>query len=139
MFDSKNKPKGTKRIFLATINSLRAFQWLYKNESAFKQELILLLVTIPITFVFNISLKEQLILISTILFIIFTEIINTAIEAVVDRIGLEFHTLSGLAKDLGSAAVFVSLVISTMIWLAITELDATSNIAANGVNGNFTI
>ena len=97
MFDSKNKPKGIKRIFLATINSLRAFQWLYKNESAFKQELILLLVTIPITFVFNISLKEQLILISTILFIIFTEIINTAIEAVVDRIGLEFHTLSGLA------------------------------------------
>jgi len=119
VFDSKNKPKGIKRIFLATINSLRAFQWLYKNESAFKQELILLLVTIPITFVFNISLKEQLILISTILFIIFTEIINTAIEAVVDRIGLEFHTLSGLAKDLGSAAVFVSLVISTMIWLAV--------------------
>ena len=119
MFDNQNKPTGVKRVYLATINSLRAFKWLYNHESAFKQELLLLLMAIPITFIFDISMKEQMILILAILFIIFTEIINTAIEAVVDRVGLEIHPLSGLAKDLGSAAVMVSLIIATIIWLAV--------------------
>jgi diacylglycerol kinase (ATP) len=119
VFDNQNKPTGVKRVYLATINSLRAFKWLYNHESAFKQELLLLLMAIPITFIFDISMKEQMILILAILFIIFTEIINTAIEAVVDRVGLEIHPLSGLAKDLGSAAVMVSLIIATIIWLAV--------------------
>ncbi|AZQ85243.1 diacylglycerol kinase [Colwellia sp. Arc7-635] len=119
MFDNQNKPTGVKRVHLATLNSLRAFKWLYSHESAFKQELLLLLIAIPITFIFDISMKEQMILILAILFIIFTEIINTAIEAVVDRVGLEIHPLSGLAKDLGSAAVLVSLTIATIIWLAV--------------------
>ncbi|AMJ76582.1 diacylglycerol kinase [Alteromonas stellipolaris] len=119
MFDNKNKPKGLHRIYLALLNSTRAFKWLAKNESAFKQELLLLLVSILATFVFQITLTEQLILIITILFIIFSEIINTAIEAIVDRVGLEIHPLSGLAKDLGSAAVFISITIAILAWLAI--------------------
>jgi len=97
VFDNQNKPTGVKRIHLATLNSLRAFMWLFKNESAFKQELLLLLVAIPMTFIFDITMKEQLILILAVLFIIFTEIINTAIEAVVDRVGLEFHSC-GICK-----------------------------------------
>lgn len=119
MFDNENKPKGLRRIYLASLNSFRAFKWLAKNESAFKQELLLLLVSIPLTFVFQINLTEQLILIIAVLFIIFTEIINTAIEAVVDRVGLEIHPLSGLAKDLGSAAVFISITIAVLAWLTI--------------------
>ncbi|MCC2605312.1 diacylglycerol kinase [Planctobacterium marinum] len=119
MFDNKNKPKGLHRIYLASLNSFRAFKWLAKNESAFKQELLLLLVSIPATFLFQITLAEQLILIIAVLFIIFTEIINTAIEAVVDRVGLEIHPLSGLAKDLGSAAVFISITIALLTWIAI--------------------
>ena len=119
MFDNKNKPKGLNRIYLAFSNSLRAFKWLYQNESAFKQELLLLLLACPLTFVFNISITEQIILIISIVFIIFTEIINTAIESVVDRVSLEIHPLSGLAKDLGSAAVLVSIIIASSIWLAI--------------------
>ncbi|MCI2282665.1 diacylglycerol kinase [Colwellia sp. MSW7] len=119
MFDHENKPKGIKRVYLATLNSSRAFLWLYKNESAFRQEVILLLVAIPLTFLFNISIKEQVILLLAIIFVIFTEIINTAIEAVVDRIGLEIHPLSGLAKDLGSAAVLISLIIASSIWIII--------------------
>lgn len=119
MFDHNNKPKGIKRIYLATLNSLRAFQWLYKHESAFKQEALLLMLAIPVSFFFDISVKEQIVLILAIVFIIFTEIINTAIEAVVDRIGLEIHPLSGLAKDLGSAAVMISLIIAFSIWLII--------------------
>lgn len=119
MFDQNNKPTGIKRIYLASLNSLRAFQWLYKNESAFKQEVFLLFLAIPISFLFDISIKEQMILILAVIFIIFTEIINTAIEAVVDRIGLEIHPLSGLAKDLGSAAVMLSLIIACGIWIII--------------------
>ena len=119
MFDHKNKPKGIKRVYLATLNSSHAFLWLYKNESAFRQEVILLLIAIPLTFLFNISIKEQVILLLAIIFVIFTEIINTAIEAVVDRIGLEIHPLSGLAKDLGSAAVLISLIIASSIWIII--------------------
>ena len=119
MFDNTNKPKGLHRVYLATLNSFRAFKWLYNNESAFKQELLLLLIAIPISFAFNISIKEQVVLILAIVFIIFTEIINTAIEAVVDRIGLEIHPLSGLAKDLGSAAVMISLIVASSIWLII--------------------
>lgn len=119
MFDNTNKPKGLRRVALATLNSLRAFQWLYKNESAFRQEVLLLILAMPVSFLFNISITEQVILILAIVFIIFTEIINTAIEAVVDRIGLEIHPLSGLAKDLGSAAVLLSLIIASSIWLTI--------------------
>jgi len=116
VFDNKNKPKGIKRIYLASLNSLRAFKWLYQHESAFRQELLLLLCAIPVSFIFDISFKEQIILILAIVFIIFTEIINTAIEAVVDRVGLEIHPLSGLAKDLGSAAVLISLGVACAIW-----------------------
>jgi diacylglycerol kinase (ATP) len=58
-------------------------------------------------------------LILAVIFIIFTEVINTAIEAVVDRVGLDIHPLSGLAKDLGSAAVFLSIVIAASIWLVV--------------------
>ncbi|PCK07017.1 MAG: diacylglycerol kinase [Alteromonadaceae bacterium] len=119
MFDNKNKPKGMQRIYLATLNSLRAFKWLYNHESAFRQEALLLLLAMPISFLFDISFKEQVILILAIVFIIFTEIMNTAIEVVVDRIGLEIHPLSGLAKDLGSAAVFISLIFASSIWLII--------------------
>ncbi|GAA0814578.1 diacylglycerol kinase [Colwellia asteriadis] len=119
MFDNKNKPKGLKRIYLATLNSTRAFKWLLKNEAAFRQELMLLICSIPLTFLFKITLKEQLILIISVLFIIFTEIINTAIEAIVDRIGLEIHPLSGLAKDLGSAAVLICILISSGVWVII--------------------
>lgn len=119
MFNNKNKPKGIKRIYLASLNSFRAFKWLYQNEAAFKQELVLLILSIPVTFLFDISVAEQLILILSVVFIIFTEVINTAIEAVVDRVGLEIHPLSGLAKDLGSAAVLISVITTTVIWLII--------------------
>lgn len=119
MFDNNNKPKGLTRIHLASLNSLRAFKWLYQNESAFKQECLLFVIAFPSSFLLKISQTEQVILMLSILFIIFTEVINTAIEAVVDRIGLEIHPLSGLAKDLGSAAVFLSILIASTIWLTI--------------------
>ena len=119
MFDINNKPTGLKRIYLASLNSARAFKWLIKNESAFKQELLLLFIAVPLSFLFEVTRMEQVALVLSVLFVVFTEIINTAIEAVVDRVSLEIHPLSGLAKDLGSAAVFVSLVVAVIVWGAI--------------------
>lgn len=119
MFNNQNKPTGIKRVYLAALNSARAIKWLLKNEAAFKQELLLLIAATVITFIIDVTVKEQLVLIIAVLLIIFTEIINTAIEAVVDRVGLDIHPLSGLAKDLGSAAVLLSILIAAMIWLAV--------------------
>lgn len=113
------KTRGLKRVYLAFGNSVRALKWLVKNEAAFRQELLLLIACIPLTFVFDITASERLILLTSVVFIIFTEIVNTAIEAVVDRVGKEIHPLSGLAKDLGSAAVMVSFIIAVLIWLIV--------------------
>lgn len=115
-FDSTNKPIGIKRIRLAFKNSQRAFTWLSKHESAFKQELILLILAIAVVFVWQISLYEKIMLLVSVLFVMFAEVVNTAIEAAIDRIGLEIHPLSGLAKDLGSAAVLIALTICALVW-----------------------
>lgn len=119
VFDTNAKPKGVTRIFLATKNTLRAFVWLFKNESAFKQECVALVIAIPLTFLFDITLGEQIILVATVLFIMLCEVLNTAIEVVVDRIGLELHPLSGLAKDLGSAAVSIGILLAGLTWVVI--------------------
>nr|WP_297347418.1 diacylglycerol kinase [uncultured Glaciecola sp.] len=121
-FNVNAKPKGLLRLYLAVKNSARAIKWLIKNESAFRQEALALLIAIPVTFVIDASPTEQLILIATVLFVMLVEIINTAIEVVVDRIGVELNPLSGLAKDLGSAAVSISLVLAALTWIGICFL-----------------
>ena len=110
------KNTGFKRIYLALINSLQGFKWLIKNEAAFQQELVLILLLSIFSCFLNISLLLHLLLIVSLLFVLLVEVINTAIEATIDRIGLEHHALSGLAKDLGSLAVFLSLVIAMATW-----------------------
>jgi diacylglycerol kinase (ATP) len=119
VFDNNAKPKGVTRLYLALKNSCRAFSWLLKNESAFRQEAVALLIAITLTFFIEVTPIEQLILIGTVLLVMLIEIINTAIEVVVDRIGLEIHPLSGLAKDLGSAAVSISLILAALTWFGI--------------------
>ena len=113
------KSTGIRRLFLAFINSMKAFKWLLRNESAFKQEFVIALVAIPVALWLPLRSIEQLLLILVLLLLMLAEILNTAIEAVVDRIGLEHHELSGLAKDLGSAAVFIAMVIALLTWLVI--------------------
>lgn len=118
-FDVKSKPRGIKRLILATKNSARALTWLFKNESAFRQECVALFAAIPVSFALNITLSEQIILIGSVLFVMLCEIVNTAIEVVIDRISLEIHPLSGLAKDLGSAVVSISLILALLVWLVV--------------------
>ena len=118
-FDSANKPSGINRVVLAFKNSQRAFKWLAKNEAAFKQELFLLALSVTIISIWQIGIYEKVMLLISVLFVIFAEVVNTAIEATIDRVGLEIHPLSGLAKDLGSAAVLIALLISSFVWISV--------------------
>lgn len=113
------KNTGIKRIFLAFGYSIKGLKSAFKNEAAFRQEILLAIILIPIAFILEVSQIERILLISPIILVLMFEIINSAIEAVVDRIGSEFHELAGRAKDMGSAAVLIGLVLTAYIWIEI--------------------
>jgi diacylglycerol kinase (ATP) len=121
--EQPEKPTGIRRLLLAAQNSGRAFHWMLKHEAAFQQELLLLAGTILICFVWDISLLEKLFLLLSILVVMLTEVLNTAIEVTIDRIGLERHELSGLAKDMGSAAVLIAMIMAALIWATVIYLN----------------
>ena len=112
-----DKKTGIMRILFAFKHSGKGFQFLLKNEAAFQQELVLAVLLVPLSFLIKQTLTELLVLLMVLALVLIVEILNTAIETVVDRIGLEHHELSGLAKDLGSAAVLVSLLFAAGVWL----------------------
>jgi len=91
----------------------------YKHEEAFRQEVFVLLIAIPLALFFGESAVEKLLMIGSILLLLIVELLNSAIEAVVDRFGGELHELSGRAKDMGSAAVFVAMINAILIWLVL--------------------
>jgi diacylglycerol kinase (ATP) len=112
----KAKPTGLRRIFLAALNSWRGFRGAFRNEAAFRQELALAVVLIPLGFWLGASPLDKFVLVGSVIFVLIVELLNTAVETVVDRIGLERHPLSGLAKDVGSAAVLLSFVVLLLAW-----------------------
>ena len=107
---------GFSRIVKATGYSWQGFKAAWQYESAFRQESLLCLVLTPIAFVVGKGVTEIALLILVLGMVLITELINSAIEAIVDRISDEHHPLAGRAKDLGSAAVFVSLTIVVLVW-----------------------
>ncbi|MBE6422962.1 diacylglycerol kinase [Succinivibrio dextrinosolvens] len=116
---AKVQKKGLVRIFNAYKYSMKGFKAGIENEAAIRQELVLAaIMTVAAFFIFN-SAVELVLLIVTPWIVVITELLNSAVEAVVDRIGPEFHELSGRAKDLGSAAVFVALGVTLFTWAAI--------------------
>ena len=119
IFDNQNKKTGITRIVAAFNNTCKGFYWMSKNEAAFKQELVLVGILTMVSLLLEVTTLERLFLICSLLLVLLTETLNTAIEAVVDRISLEFHPLSGLAKDLGSAAVFISFTMAILVWVGI--------------------
>ncbi|WP_299789213.1 diacylglycerol kinase [uncultured Shewanella sp.] len=110
---------GLKRIFRATGFSMQGLRLAWSHEAAFRQELMLAAIMLPIALVVDISTVERLFLILTLFIVLITELLNSAIEAVVDRIGDEIHPLSGQAKDVASAAVFMSLALCGITWTII--------------------
>jgi diacylglycerol kinase (ATP) len=113
------KNKGFARLYHAFIYSWQGLKSAVKNEVAFQQEVILLTVVTAISFFFDVTGMERLAMISSVILVLIMELLNSAIECVVDRIGPEHHVLSGRAKDYGSLAVLLSLIIAAATWLVI--------------------
>lgn len=113
------KPKsnnGIKRIIRAAGFSAKGLRSACYHEAAFRQELALSAVLIPLAFWLDVDLVQRLLMVSSIVLVLIVELLNSAIEAVVDRIGPEHHELSGRAKDIGSAAVLLALILVAYIW-----------------------
>ena len=110
---------GIKRVFRATGFSMKGLKAAWVHEAAFRQELMLAIVMLPVALLVDITTLEKLLLIFTLFIVLIVELLNSAIEAVVDRIGDEIHTLSGQAKDIASAAVFMSLALCGITWAVI--------------------
>lgn len=107
---------GFRRIVNATLFSLAGLRTAWRSEAAFRQEVAVCVVLIPTAFWLGQNAAERALLIGVCLLVLVTELLNSAVEYVVDRIGTDRHELSGRAKDLGSAAVFVSLVLAGTVW-----------------------
>ncbi|MEN9502351.1 MAG: hypothetical protein RI964_1636 [Pseudomonadota bacterium] len=107
---------GLKRIIKAGQYSWQGFRAAYKHEEAFRQETWLLGLAIPLALLLGDNGVEKALMIGSVLLLLIVELLNSAIEAVVDRTGLEPHKLSGRAKDMGSAAVSVALLNAVLIW-----------------------
>lgn len=110
---------GLKRIFYATGYSIKGLKAAWRFEAAFRQEVVLAVVLMPVLLLAPLTLSERLLMLLSLCGLLITELLNSAIEVVVDRIGADFHELSGRAKDIASAAVFLSIVQFTAIWGAI--------------------
>lgn len=108
---------GLKRLAGALRYSLQGFLAAFKHEAAFRQELLLAAVLTPCAFWIGRTGLEVLILITTLILVLVVELLNSAVEALADTITLEHHPLIGRAKDLGSAAVMLSLLFSAAIWI----------------------
>ena len=111
--------KGIKRLINACFFSVAGFKATWTHEEAFRQEVILFVVTTPLAIWLGETNIEKLLLIGSMVLVMLVELLNSAVEAVVDRVGLEHHELSGRAKDIGSAAVMMSLVWAAITWALI--------------------
>jgi diacylglycerol kinase (ATP) len=113
---NKQNGDGIQRIVKATMCSFFGFKAAWLHESAFRQELVLSILLLPFSFYLAQSRLHWLLLLSCLLFVLFAEIINSAVEALADSITLEQHPLIGRAKDLGSSGVFIALAFLVVVW-----------------------
>ncbi|PIB13047.1 diacylglycerol kinase [Vibrio rotiferianus] len=110
---------GIRRVVDATGYSLQGLKAAWIHEAAFRQELVLTLVLSICTLLLPVTNLERIMMISSLLLVVIVELINSAIEAVVDRVSDDWHELSGRAKDIGSAAVFVALFLALFVWASV--------------------
>ena len=114
-----NKPNGigVGRVLKATKCSIKGFKAAFKEESAFRTETYLGLILFPLSVLLAQSLSHWLMLFIPYLLLLIVELLNSAIEALTDRVGIEYHVLSGRAKDMASAAVTLALIILLLVWV----------------------
>ncbi len=115
----KPRDTGLQRVWKATVYSLQGLDAAWRNESAFRQECVIALILLPVSFWIANSWVEVAVLMGVCFVVLIVELLNSAIEAVVDRVGHEHHDLAGQAKDMGSAAVMLSLILAAGTWILI--------------------
>lgn len=113
------KTTGLTHLINSTKYSLQGLRSAFKNEAAFRHEVLLGIILVPLAFILASNKIELILMIGAYLIVLIAELLNSAVECAIDRIGTERHELSGRAKDQGSAAVFVALVNLTMVWAAV--------------------
>jgi diacylglycerol kinase (ATP) len=111
--------KGIARAFRAAINSWNGLIYAFKEESAFRQELGLSLILIPLAIYLPVTPIEKILLIASVILVLIIELLNSSVEAAIDRISFEVHDLSKRAKDFGSAAVMLALLLCGLTWVII--------------------
>ena len=116
---AKSRHGGLGRLVAATRFSLRGLRAAWRREAAFRQECVAALALLPCAFLLAETFTQAALLLGSAGLVLLVELLNSALEAAVDRIGTEPHELSGIAKDLGSAAVFASLAIAALTWLLV--------------------
>jgi diacylglycerol kinase (ATP) len=116
-----NKPdhKGLNHVFKAFSYSMQGLKAAWQFEEAFRLELFAMVVMLPAALWLGGNGIERALLVGSLLLVLIIELINSAVEAVVDRVGVEHHTLAGRAKDIGSAAVFMALVNVAVVWACV--------------------
>ena len=110
---------GLQRIWNALLYSLDGLAAAYRHEDAFRQEVLLAIILIPTALLLPASGTGRALMIASVLMVLIVELLNTAVEAAVDRISLENHQLAKRAKDIGSAAVMLSLINVPVVWLLV--------------------
>ena len=111
--------RGLTRAWFAMKNSMAGFRVAFREESAFRQELVLAAILLPCGIAVPVDAVSRVLLLGSVLLVLIVELLNSSIETAIDRISLERHELSGRAKDLGSAAVMVALGVCLMTWAVI--------------------
>ena len=118
--ESPHKGKtGLRRIWNALFYSIDGLKAAYRHEDAFRQEVWLALVLIPLAFFLPVSGMGKALMMASVLMVLIVELLNSAVEATVDRVSLEHHRLAKRAKDIGSAAVLFSLINVAVVWLLV--------------------
>jgi len=116
MEEPREKLQGLSRVVRAFGSSMKGLSGAFRDEAAFRQELLFACIMVPLGVWVGHNGVERALLAAPVLTVLIVELLNSAIEATVDRIGLERHALAGLAKDIGSAAVLLSFILVAVIW-----------------------
>lgn len=114
-----NQATGLTRIIKAAGYSYKGLIAAWQNEAAFRQELVATVVATIVAVWLDVGVIARILLIGSVLLVMIVEILNSAIEAIVDRVGTEYHELSGRAKDMGSAAVSLAIILALFVWASV--------------------
>lgn len=114
-----NQATGLKRIIKATGYSYQGLTAAWRNEAAFREELVVTVIAIILATWLDVGVIARILLVGSVLLVMIVEILNSAIEAVVDRVGSDYHELSGRAKDMGSAAVLLAIIFALFVWCSV--------------------